>query len=132
MNDIAGRISQVIKEAGVTKSVFAKRINVSQPFVSQLTSGVSAPSDRTILDICREFNVSEKWLRTGEGEMFVPVTRDEEIEIFIGNMLRDEDNRFKKRLISALARLSEKEWEVLEEKIKWLASGEDEDEKKEG
>ena len=129
MNDIARRISQVIKEAGVTKSVFAKRINVSQPFVSQLTSGVSAPSGRTILDICREFNVREKWLRTGEGEMFVPVTRDEEIEIFIGNMLRDEPDSFKKRLISVMAKLSESEWEVLEEKLKEIVGV---DEKKEG
>lgn len=129
MKDIAQRISLIIKEAGVTKSVFAKRINVSQPFVSQLTSGTSTPSDRTISDICREFNVNEGWLRTGEGEMFIPISRDEEIEIFIGKMLRDEDNRFKKRLISALARLSEREWEVLEEKLKEIVGV---DEKKEG
>lgn len=117
MADLNDRISSVIEALGIKKVAFAERLNVSQAFVSQLCTGVKQPSDRTISDICREFNVNEKWLRTGEGEMFVPVTRDKEIEIFIGKMLRDEDNRFKKRLISALARLSEKEWEVLEEKI---------------
>lgn len=118
MADLNDRISDVIEALGIKKVAFAEKLNVSQAFVSQLCAGVKQPSDRTILDICREFNVNEQWLRTGEGEMFIPVSRDDEIEIFIGNMLRDEDNRFKKRLISALARLSEREWEVLEEKLK--------------
>ena len=34
------------------------------------------PSDRTITDICREFNVSEHWLRTGEGDMFIQLSED--------------------------------------------------------
>lgn len=112
------RIQIIRKNLSLTQEEFGARIGgLSRNYVWMLEKGDRIPSDRTINDICREFNVQEKWLRTGEGEMFVPVTRDEEIEIFIGKMLRDEDNRFKKRLISALARLSEKEWEVLEEKI---------------
>ena len=35
------------------------------------------PSDRTISDICREFNVHEEWLRNGIGEMFLDFTKDE-------------------------------------------------------
>lgn len=126
---MADRISAIIKEKGLTKSAFAKKINVSQPFVTQLTSGDSSPSDRTIFDICREFDVNEEWLRTGEGEMFVSISRDEEIEEFVGRLLHDEPDSFRKRLVSVLAKLTEDEWAILEEKARWLVNGNSEDEK---
>ena len=66
------------------------------------------------LAIIREFDVNEQWLRTGEGEMFLIKTRDEEIASFIGTLLKKEDDTFKKRLISALSKLEEPDWEVLE------------------
>lgn len=118
---MADRISAIIKEKGLTKSAFAKKINVSQPFVTQLTSGDSSPSDRTIFDICREFDVNEEWLRTGEGEMFIPLTRNQIITDFAADLIREEDGDFKKRLIEALALLDEKEWDVLEGLAKKLA-----------
>jgi len=82
---IGDRISHIIHEIGLTKTAFAKRLNVSQPFVSQMISGVSMPSDRTIVAICREFSVNEDWLRTGKGEMFVKLSRGEEISAFMGD-----------------------------------------------
>ena len=57
-----------VKDSKLTKTAFAEKINVSQSFISRLVSGEKVPSDRTIADICREFNISELWLRTGEGE----------------------------------------------------------------
>lgn len=69
MSNINERFSDIVRASGLSKTAFGERINISQQYVSKLTkSGV--PSDRTISDICREFNVSETWLRTGEGEMF--------------------------------------------------------------
>lgn len=68
------RILATLKETNITKTEFVKRLNVSQAFVSQMYSGVGNPSGRTISDICRIFRVSEQWLRTGDGEMFVPNT----------------------------------------------------------
>lgn len=66
------RIQAIINAKGIKKTEFAQKLNVSQAYISQLCSGTKTPSDRTIADICREFNVSEAWLRTGEGEMFIP------------------------------------------------------------
>lgn len=123
------RISKIIESLGLKKSEVAKRLGISGPFVSELCSGAKSPSDRTILDICREFNVNETWLRTGEGEMFVPISRDEEIEEFIGRLLHDESDSFRKRLVSVLAKLTEEEWAILEEKARWLVNGDPENEK---
>ena len=78
MNDEIGyRIVALIEALGMKKVRFAERINIDQSYVTQLTSGKRNPSDRTISDICREFNVREEWLRNGSGEMFLDFTEDE-------------------------------------------------------
>lgn len=64
--------------------------------------------------ICREFNVNEEWLRTGCGEMFLEMSRDDEIAAFIGDVLRSEPDSFRKRFIAVLSRLDVNDWEVLE------------------
>lgn len=74
MSKINERISAVIQASGLTKTAFAERLKVSQQHVSRLAKD-GAPSDRTITDICREFGVSESWLRSGEGEMFLQLSR---------------------------------------------------------
>ncbi len=125
MGTINERIDKCIQESGLTKTAFAEKINVSQQYISKLVRG-GAPSDRTIADIAREFNVNETWLRTGEGEMFVPVSRDEQIAAFIGGMLADGGS-FKHRFISMLSRLDENEWEVLERMALEMAEKEKKD-----
>ena len=113
------RISFLISELGLKKVEFAKRLKLSQPFVSELCSGKSSPSDRTITDICREFHVNELWLRFGEGEMFQEQNPSEEIENFMLSVLRGEDS-FKRRFARVISRMTEEEWALLESKIKEL------------
>lgn len=114
MNPINERIALCIENLGVKKTYFASKLNVSQAFVSQLTKGSASPSDRTISDICREFHVNETWLRTGDGEIFVRLSRDEEISAFVGNVMKGEQGDFRRRLISVLSRLDSDQWRVLE------------------
>lgn len=113
MEQLNERISALISALGLKKTAFADKLNVSQAFVSQLCSGVKQPSDRTIADICREFNVNEHWLRTGEGEMFIKLSRGEEISAFMGDILSGEPD-FRARLIAALSRLTPEQWKQLE------------------
>lgn len=113
MEQLSERIRELIRIRGKKKSEFARALNVSQAFVSQMCSGERVPSDRTIADICREFDVSEEWLRTGTGPMFVEKTRDEELAEFFGHVLARDD--FKQRLLAALSRLDESEWAMLEQ-----------------
>lgn len=120
MDDLNKRISYLIEQLGIKKTTFAERLNVSQPYISQLCAGTSNPSDRTISDICREFNVNEEWLRTGQGEMFKPLSRSETIAGFAGELLKTEEDSFKRRLIELLAELDDAEWEMLERLAKKL------------
>ena len=129
MNDISSRISTVIKSSGLTKTAFSKKIGLSQPFVSQLASGDASPSDRTIVDICREFGVSENWLRTGEGEMFVRLSREEEITKFLMTVIRDPDSEFQRQLLATMAKLDPAQWQLMEQMLDDLIA---QREKKEG
>lgn len=109
------RIKEVRKYFNLTQTDFGIKVGVKGNTITNYETGLRTPSDSVILSICREFNVSEDWLRTGEGDMFIPQTRSEKIAEFAGGLMKEEDSSFKKRLIEALAQLDEKDWEVLED-----------------
>lgn len=113
MSEINTRIAAVIQASGLTKTAFAERVKVSQQHISRLAKD-GTPSDRTIVDICREFGVSEQWLRTGQGEMFLRLSREEEITKFAMSVIRDPDSEFQRRFISVLARLTPEQWKLME------------------
>lgn len=68
------RIKQLRKELGLTLDKFGERLGVSKVAISLIENGKNALTDQMFKSICREFNVNENWLRTGEGEMFVPAS----------------------------------------------------------
>ena len=107
------RISEIVRKSGLTKTDFAKRLGLSQPFVSRICAGDSLPSDRTIQDICREFGCNEAWLRTGEGEPFRESTREEEIMRFAVQTYKSP-NEFRKAFVALLAKLDPEDWDALE------------------
>lgn len=108
------RIKELRKSLKMTQQEFADRLNIQRGSIASYETGRISPSNATISLICKELNVSEDWLRNGEGDMFIPITRDEEIASFIGSVQADVDDTFKKRFISALAKLSTEEWKAIE------------------
>lgn len=113
MTTLSERISHLVKTTGLTKTAFAERINVSQQFVSNICSGNKTPSDRTIADICREFRVEERWLRTGEGEMFVQPNRSQLLADFMADVMTDTEDSARLALVSLLADLDVEDWEAI-------------------
>ena len=118
------RIKTLRKTLNIKQGDFADKISTTQGHISDIENGRKNLSDRTIKLICLEsWNgkmVNENWLRTGTGEMFMNLSRDEEIASFIGTILKNEESTFKKKFIKMLASLSETEWEFLELKAKEL------------
>ena len=108
------RMKELRKALKMTQQELADTLHIKRTNIGNYESGVSSPTDSVIALICREFNVSEDWLRTGKGEMFVSLTLDEEIASFIGDMQADVEPTFKKRFVSALAKLSPEEWKTIE------------------
>ena len=71
------RIRTLRKALDLTQQEFADRIGVKRNTVGQYEIGRNDPTDTVISLICKEYNVNEKWLRSGEGEMFIPDAKDE-------------------------------------------------------
>lgn len=108
------RIRELRKVLNLTQEELGKRLGIKRNTIATYESGRNEPIDAVISLICREFNVNEEWLRNGTGEMFIEQTPYEEIAAFVGNLLKDEEDSFKRRLISGLAALDDTGWEVLE------------------
>lgn len=64
------RLRKLRKTLDLTQQTFADRIGMKQNTIAQYEMGRTIPSNAIIFSICREFNVNEVWLKTGEGEMF--------------------------------------------------------------
>lgn len=107
------RIKKIRKELDLTQQKFADRIGMKQNTIAQYEMGRTIPSDAIIFSICREFNVSEEWLRTGQGDIFMPRTRNQVITDFAGDLINEPES-FKTRLIEGLAKLDPKDWEDIE------------------
>lgn len=111
------RVKELRKVLGLSGEKFGEKIGVTRSAISDIERGRNGLSEQNILAICREFNVNEEWLRTGTGEMFKDMSLDEEIINFIGEIQWDASNTFKKKFISAIAKLNDDEWKVLEKII---------------
>ena len=120
MNTFSDRIDRLIQDrTGGNKSKFARQLNVTPAYISKLCKDKeNIPSDRTIADICREFNVNENWLRTGQGDPYIQLSRDDELSQFFGEVMKEEDPDFRRRLLSVMSRLTTDEWALLE-KMAW-------------
>lgn len=123
METIHDRLLILISKLNLSKTKFAERLNVTPQFISSICSGAKVPSDRTISDICREYTVSEEWLRDGVGEMFLHRTRNQELAIWFNSVLAESDDSIRKRMIAALSSLSTDEWEIVEKFAKKMTEG---------
>lgn len=113
MSTINERIAQVVAHSGLTKTAFGEKLNISQPHVSRLCT-TAVPSDRTINDICREFSVDPLWLRTGDGEMIRPMSRETQIHAYLSELMGGQRSPVEEALVSALSRIPSEHWHIIE------------------
>lgn len=119
---IGERVKKLRKELGLTLEKFGAPLGVQRSALSMIENDKSGIGDRTILLICREYGVSEEWLRDGDGEMFVPVTRNERIARFAGELMKDETPEFRRQLVEILADLNDEQWDALADFAEKLAN----------
>lgn len=110
------RIKSLRKSLSLTQEEFADRLHIKRNTIAKYETGRGEPIDAVISLICREYNVSERWLRTGEGEMFVSRSREELIAETVGRILTG-DNEIKRRWISVLCRMPDEYWDMLDDLV---------------
>lgn len=104
------RIKYLRKTLDLTQQEFSDRIGVKRGAVANYEVGRNDPTDSVVALICREFGVSEQWLRTGTGEMFPPRTRAQEIADFAADLLAEEPESTRSVVISYLMRWDADDW----------------------
>lgn len=119
------RIKELRNILGYTQQVFADKLNIPRNNIAGYETGKRSPSDAVVSLICKEFNVNEEWLRTGKGDIFFPLDRQDQIANLTATLFKGEKDSFKERLILALAGLDESEWEMLEKIAEKIAKEKD-------
>lgn len=122
------RIKSIRTSLNMTQQEFADKLGINRSNIANYENGVRTPVDAVISLICREFNVSEHWLRTGEGDMRIPRSREAEIEDMVSRALSGT-NEFKRAVIRMICTRTEAELEALE-KMLWKIVEEVEQEQK--
>ena len=119
------RIKEIRKALGLTLDKFGERVGVKKSALSSLENGRTNLTDQLSLSICREYNVNPEYLTGESDQMFTEMTKEDEIAAFLGDVLRDKEETFRKRFISALARLSEEDWRIMERILDKLTNEKD-------
>ena len=107
------RIKQVRKNAGLNQYDFGEKLGVTQPTIAGYETGKRTPIDAIIKSICDKFDVNEEWLRTGEGEMYIEKTKEEEIADLVSKFFEDPDPR-KRDVVRWFLELDDDELKMLE------------------
>jgi len=105
------RIKQIRNEAKLTQEEFAKRLGVKRNTVATYEMGRSTPIDAVLSLICREFNINDEWLRTGNGQPYTMLPKNEMVEK-AASLLSYRDPNFE-ALINIYSELDKDDREIL-------------------
>lgn len=119
------RIKKLRKELNLTLEKFGERLGIQKATLSKIENGTVSITERNIAAICREFNVNENWLRTGEGDIHIQISEEDELMQWAGKVLSKQSSDFQYRFVKMLMGLTEEQWQVFEDKVRELASNPD-------
>lgn len=120
--ELGERIKKIRRSLGHTQQEFANILNLKRQTIAAYETGAVLPSDRTISDICREFNASESWLRTGDGEPFLKIDNDDlELQKVFAQITTSDDELIK-RIIRSYWSMNEKEKAIIRKLIDGFSS----------
>ncbi|MGN8963862.1 helix-turn-helix domain-containing protein [Bariatricus sp. HCP28S3_D3] len=97
----------------MTQEAFGSPLGLTRANIANIEAGRISVTERVVLGLCDKYNVDENWLRNGIGDVFMELSREEYIAEFIGRVLKDKEDSFKKRYIEMLSKLDEDGWEAL-------------------
>lgn len=66
------RIRKIRRDLDLTQQEFADRLGIKRGTIANYELGRNEPVDSVVSLICREFGISEEWLRDGIGDMYAP------------------------------------------------------------
>ena len=107
MNNIGERIKWLRKDQNMTQQEFADRLAIKRNTIASYEIGRNMPLDAVIVLICSKFAVNETWLRSGEGDPYIQLSRQAEIARIITQAMRASPER--EALICALSNATDQQ-----------------------
>lgn len=123
------RIKAVRKELGLSQDEFGRRLGLTRGAITNIEYNKTEPKPLFISLLCKEFNVNETWLRTGEGDMFKLDADENALMEWAGSVLGGEDDDFRRRFLKMLSRLNREQWAAIEDMANMLAESETKDQR---
>lgn len=108
------RVKAVRLALGLSQDEFGKRLGLTRGAITNIELNKVDVKPNFADLLCSVFNVNGYWLRTGEGEMFMQLSRADEIAAYVGRVLRDESAFYQQKLLLFLSRLSPEMLDELE------------------
>ena len=108
------RFKMIRNALKLSQDEFGEKLGLTRGAIANVELGRTEAKPLFISLVCSTFNVNETWLRTGEGEMFNEMDREEQIAYYLGDIFSEPGDTFKKRLVAALAAMDESEWAAVE------------------
>lgn len=99
---ISERIKTVRKNGKLSQELFAGRLSVTRNIIAKYENGLVEPTEIFIKHLCREFSVSEKWLKSGEGDIYTAATEDDIFSEKLGEVLISENEIIKEIVTKAI------------------------------
>ena len=87
----AERLKTLRKSLGMTQIEFAEIINSSNGHVSDMEKGRKNITESTMDLLELKKNVNIDWLRTGKGEMFNELPKEDEVAAYVSDLLEDDE-----------------------------------------
>lgn len=126
--DINRRFRELRKICKKSQEEWADIMGLSRSGITEIEAGRRNVTEKHIRLLSIESidgkYINEDWLRTGDGDPFKKLTRSQVITDFAADLIKEDDS-FKTRLIEALAKLNDDEWEILEKLAKDLSNKKD-------
>lgn len=108
------RIKEIRKALGLTLDKFGERVGVKKSALSSLENGRSNLTDQLALSICREYGVNPEYLSGESDQMFLQMSKSDQLAAFFGDVLRSEEDDYRRRFISMLSQMTTEDWKLLE------------------
>ena len=108
------RFREVRKACNKTQEEWGNIVGITRAGITDIEAGRRNVTDKHLVALKNsDFPINTDWIKTGTGEMFYKRTRNQELQEFLNDVNREDDNSFKKRFFAALAKLDESDWETL-------------------
>ncbi len=120
MDTINERIKYIRKDLKMSQKDFGEKIGLKPNSLSDIETEKNSVTEQTLKAVCREFNVSEQWLRKGEGEIYKFVQTDDYSEIT--TIIGEKDPKAKQAIIDYW-KLSESDKELFWKFMKRFMGG---------